>query len=363
MADEIVLVLGTSAGGTGRHVASLAAGLSRRGVRVTVCGPRSTEQHFEFAATGAEFVAAEIAAGVRPYADARAAYALRQVVPRACLVHAHGLRAALVAGLVTPRSTPYVVTWHNAVLAHGLLARGYVGLERVVARRADVTLCVSPDLVARVRALGGRDVRLAPVAAPSLPAPRRAAAEIRSELGSGDRPIVLSIGRLHPQKGYHALVKAAAMLTDHPAHPLFVIAGDGPGRAEIEGEIARAQAPVRLLGWRDDVADLLAAAAVVVAPSVWEGSPLAVQEAVRAGRPVIATDVGGVASLVGDGAHLVRPDDPAALSSAIAKVVDDRAYAVALAARATQAAARLPSEEAVLGRVSAVYAELLGHPL
>lgn len=356
-------MLATSEGGIGRHVVSLAGGLAQRDIPVTVCGPRSTEERFEFGAAGAEFVPIEIASGLRPYADARAALALRHVVPRAELVHAHGLRAAAVAGLVTPRTTPYVVTWHNAVLARGLAAKPYSALERAVARRADVTLCVSPDLESRVRALGGRDVRAAPVAAPSLPPLIRSTATIRSELGSDDRPLVLTVGRLHRQKGIATLVGAAARLTGHPAHPVFAVAGEGPARAEIEALIARTNAPVRLLGWRRDVPDLLSAADVVVAPSLWEGSPLAVQEAVRAGRPVIATDVGGVASLIGDGVDLVRPADPDALAGAIGRVLDDPAYAAELAQRAARAATRLPTVESVLAQVTAVYAELLGRPL
>ncbi|PZS36573.1 MAG: glycosyltransferase [Pseudonocardiales bacterium] len=361
MAEHVVLVVATTTGGTGAHVRSLARRLAGRGVEVTVCGPRSAEDSFGFVAAGARFAPVEIASGPRPYADARAALALREQVGRGGVVHAHGLRAGLIAAGVTPRRTPYVVTWHNAAISRGLLRPAAAGAERIVALRADVSLCVSPDLEARVRSLGGRDVRPGPVAGPPLPAAGRPAAEVRAELGAADRSLVLSVGRLHPQKGYRTLVAAAACLATRRPAPLFVVAGDGPQRAELAAEITRCAAPVRLLGWRTDLADLFAAADVVVSTSLWEGSPLAVQEALRAGRPLVATAVGGVPALVGDGAELVPPEDPAALAAAVARVLDDPDHAVSLVARGRVAAGRLPTEDSTFARVTAVYAELLGH--
>lgn len=363
MPDHVVLVLATSTGGTGGHVRALARGLVAAGVPVTVAGPRSTEQSFDFTATGARFLPVEIASGMRPVADARAARALRAVTSDATIVHAHGLRAGLLAGSVTSRGTPLVVTWHNAVLASGVARPIYSALERVVARRADVTLCVSPDLEDRVRSLGGRDVRPGAVAAPALPTATRSRADVRAELEAGERPIVLTIARLHEQKGYPTLIAAAQRLAGRQPTPLFVAAGDGPQREEIAAEISRTNAPVRLLGWRTDLADLLLGADVVVVPSVWEGSPLAAQEALRAGRPLLATAVGGIPSLVGDGADLVPANDPEAMAEAIARILDDPTHAAALIARGAGAAARLPSDESTLTQVSAVYAELLGRKL
>jgi len=363
MPEHVVLVLATSTGGTGTHVRAVAAGLIAAGVPVSVCAPRSTEQFFRLAATGASFFPVEIAGGVRPLADARAAWALREVSAEASLVHAHGLRASFLAGAVTPRGTPFVVTWHNAVLTAGVARPAYAPLERVVARRADVTLCASPDLESRVRALGGRDVRPGPVGAPQLPAPTRSAQEVRDELGAVDRPVVLTVGRLHAPKGYLTLVAAADRLAARRPVPLFVAAGDGPQREELAAEISRTGAPMRLLGWRTDVSDLLAAADLVVIPSVWESGPLAAQETLRAGRPLVATAVGGIPSLVGDGADLVPPGDPTAMADAIARILDDPGHAAALVTRGNQAADRLPSEESTLTQLRAVYAELLGREL
>ncbi|MFB6398671.1 glycosyltransferase, partial [Polymorphospora sp. 2-325] len=147
----VALVLASSTGGVGQHVASVARGLATAGASVTVCGPAGTEEQFRFTAAGARFVAVEIPANPTP-ADGRAVAALRRVLAGPVdVVHAHGLRAGLVAALARP-AQPLVVTWHNAVLATGLRGRVSRLVERVVARAARVALGASQDLVDRARA-------------------------------------------------------------------------------------------------------------------------------------------------------------------------------------------------------------------
>lgn len=332
MADRrVLLVLATSTGGVGRHVRSLAEGLSARGHAVTVAGPASTRAVVDLPA----YEVVEIGSSPEPLKDALAVRRLRALARRADVVHAHGLRAGALS-VLTPR--PVVVTLHNAVT--GRLAGV---LERLVARRAAVVLCASADLATRASELGGRDVRLAPVAAPRL-----VATGANPGLGS---PLVLAVGRLHPQKGYDTLVAAL------PAWPdaVVAVAGDGPLRAEL----AVAAPTVRWLGRRDDVADLLAAATVVVLPSVWEARSLTAQEALRAGRPLVATAVGGLPDLVQDGALLVPPGDATALAAAVRRLLDDPSEAAALAARGRAVSATWPTEEDTADQVAAVYAELV----
>ncbi len=351
MSRRVALVLGASTGGIGRHVASLARGLSARGDHVTVIGPAATGERFDFAGA---FVAVPVPAGPQ------AVPALRRVLAglQPDVVHAHGLRAGLVAGMARPGRTPLVVTWHNATLAGGL--RGYVHrlMERRVARLADVTLGASADLVARATALGARDARPGPVAAPPLPAPVRPAHEVREELGAAaDQPIVLSVGRLHPQKGYDVLIRAAARW---PA--LVAIAGTGPAYLRLAALVSSARAPVVLLGQRSDVADLLAAADLAVVTSVWEARQLFAQEALRAGVPLVATAVGGLPELVGDAGVLVPPGDVDALDAAVSGLLADPQRRADLAARGRERATTWPTEEQVVDRIRALYAELTGQP-
>ena len=346
---RVLLVLATSTGGVGQHVRSLSAGLAERGAAVVVAGPRSTQEVFGFP----RFAEVELGSRPSPLRDIRAAGALRRLAADADVVHAHGLRAGALAVLAC-RSRPVVVTWHNAQLAAGPAALLGHGLERLAARGAAVTLAASADLAATARARGGRDVRLAPVAAPTLPAPRADLACLRRELGAEGRPLLVAVGRLHPQKAYDVLLAALPGLGD----VVLAVAGDGPLREQLQA--ASVGLPVRWLGARSDVADLYAAADVVVTPSRWEARSLTVQEAMRLGRPVVATAVGGLPGLVEDGALLVPPGDPVALSAAVRELLDDPKRAAALGKRAASVAAGWPDEQDTLDQVCAVYSELLG---
>ena len=327
----MLLVLATSTGGVGRHVQSLAAGLVAAGCAVTVAGPASTREVFDLPA----YEVVEIGARPHPARDAATAARLRALARQADVVHAHGLRAGALAVLASP---PVVVTLHNEVSG-----RVAAVLERLVARRAAVVLAASDDLADRARRVGGRDVRVAPVAAPAL-------TPTGADPGLGS-PLVLAVGRLHPQKGYDVLLRARAAWPD----AVVAVAGDGPLEQSL-----RAQAPdVRWLGRRSDVADLLAAADVVVLPSVWEARSLTAQEALRAGRPLVATAVGGVPDLVRDGAVLVPPGDADALGSAVRRLLDHPAEAAAVAARGRAVAASWPTESDTVQQVLGVYRELL----
>jgi glycosyltransferase involved in cell wall biosynthesis len=383
----VVLVLATSTGGIGTHVRELARGLSAAGAAVTVCGPPATNQRFAFdAPTGpaggsggrVDFLPVEVSAGPHP-SDARAVAALRAALARVRpdVVHAHGLRAGLVAslagrwraasGVAVARRVaaryPLVVTLHNAVIARGVRGSASRLAERVVARTADVVLGASADLVASALAAGAADARLGPVAAPVLPPAARTRAAVRAELGAGaGTPLLLSVGRLHPQKGYDLLVSAAARWRDRSPAPAVVIAGDGPGFLALAARISATRAPVTLLGHRDDVADLLAAADLAVVTSVWEARQLFVQEALRAGVALVATAVGGIPDLVGAAAVLVPPGDVDALDTAVRGLLDDPAARARYARAGPERAATWPTTAQTLAQVRGVYRELTATP-
>ncbi|MCZ4125813.1 glycosyltransferase family 4 protein [Streptomyces sp. H39-S7] len=361
-----VLVLGGAGGPAGAHVSSLAAGLVARGVRVTVCGPAAAENDYVFAGTGARFEPVEISRRAAR-SDATVVAELRTACADADVVHAHGLRAGLLSSLaLSGRPTPLVVTWHSASLAEGTRARLVRWLERRVVRASAVVLGASSDLVDRARTLGARDARLAPVA---VPVPRAAAPEpprdaelmrqkTRAEFGAVDRPLVLAVGRLEPHKGYDVLLDACRMLVDHDPRPLVVVAGEGSRRAALEWRIDTERLPVRLIGRRTDVMDLLAAADVVVLPSRWEARALIAQEALHAGVPLVATAVGGIPELVGDAAELVPYGDPGALARAVAGLLDDPERRLALAAAGRDQAATWPTEDDTVAQVLSIYDEL-----
>lgn len=354
-------LVGSTAGGTGRHVRMLAGGCAARGAAVTVYGPASLAGIAQ-----ARFHVLDIGDRPRPVRDAGVVAELRRWLRRDApdVLHAHGLRAGALAALALAgrpaQGTALVVTVHNAAPPSRPAAAVYAALELIVARRADAVLPVSADLATRLRRRGARVAGLAVVAAPetTAPSPEQVAAA-RQELGGAGRPVVLAVGRLAAQKGFGTLLDAAARWQRRDPAPRLVIAGDGPLGPALRAQAAAAGTEVRFLGSRTDVPVLLAAADVVVVPSSWEGQPLIVQETLRAGRPLVASRAGGIADLTGmDGALLVPPGDPVALAAAVAGLLDDPREAAALAAAARRRAVTLPGETAAVDQAAGLYLRL-----
>jgi glycosyltransferase involved in cell wall biosynthesis len=183
---------------------------------------------------------------------------------------------------------------------------------------------------------------------------------LRAELVRG-RPdyVVLTPARLHVQKGHAILLAAAAQVPD----ATFVLAGEGPLRAELEQQahdLGVAQRCV-FLGHRSDVPDLLAAADLLVLPSLFEGLPVSVLEAMAAERPVVATAIGGTDEAVTHELNglLVPPGDPAALAAAIHRVRVDPALAHRLAAAGRGRLEREFSSATTAREVMKVYDEVM----
>ena len=373
---KVAYVLGLATGGTAAHVVALARGCSEAGFAVSVLAPPPTLALFTAGAgpgyaadagSGITMVPVAIGARPRPAADAAAVARLRSVLAswRPDVVHAHGIRAgafsALALALLRRSARPaLVVTVHNAP-PDGQRARiVYGALERICARRADLVLCASPDLLARIRALGAASAELfdVPAARADRPAPSvvaRAAADVHA----GGRPVVLAVGRLAHQKGLDVLIAAAAHWRARDPQPRVVIAGDGPLAAALRDQARAAGTDVLFLGSRQDVPALLEVADVVAVPSRWEARALIVQEAMGAGRPVVATRVGGTPDLTGtDAAVLIPPDDPAALAAAIAAVLDDPHLAARLGETARVRSASFPSQDDAVRSLAARYARL-----
>lgn len=175
----------------------------------------------------------------------------------------------------------------------------------------------------------GRDVEAYNVSVPP---------HYRESLGIPAGPIVGTVGRLVHLKGHHDLLEAwPKVLEDHPnAH--LIIVGDGSERQALETHIKRLGIDdiVHLIGWRNDIPELLNLFDVFAFPSHVEGLPGALLEAMCAGRPIVTTPVGGSTELIEDGEQglHVPPRDPVALAQAITRLISDENLAKELSGRA-----------------------------
>ncbi|OLO53889.1 glycosyl transferase family 1 [Actinomyces oris] len=350
---RILQVCGSAAGGVRAHLADCARLLAADGHDVIVEAPAAVLDTLDVEPARAE--ALEI--GPRPSLnDSLAVARLRRLGRRADVVHAHGLRAGALAALALGRRrrgrTRLVVTLHNLTIGGRLTTLVGERLERLIARRADLILAVSPDLAERARELGAPRVELAIIPAappqqPTEPAPSDPAAPEEAWPQEGAR--LLTVARLAPQKGLPLLLEAAAILSREVdagrlAAFTWALAGDGPGREEAAERIAAEQLPVTLLGRRTDAPALMEAADVVVQTSLWEGQPLTIQEALRSGTAIVATNVGGTAVTARGGAVLVAPQAQA-IAEALGTLLSDPEARSRAAERAHEAARRLPGLE------------------
>ncbi|WP_424214470.1 glycosyltransferase family 4 protein [Streptomyces sp. BI20] len=343
-----VQVFGDTDADSAGHVRSLAGGLAARGVRVTVCAPVAAEGAHDFTGAGVRFAPASVAA-------------LRAACAGADLVHAHGTAAAGRAALaVRGLRLPLVVTWHGEPEDTGPWRHLTRVIERRVARAAAVVLGGSAHQVDRARERGARDARLAPAGLPADPAtPTRDPDKTRAELGVTGRPLILSVGGPEPHRDHHLLLDAARAWRALDPTPLVLVVGEGPRRQGLARRIETEGLPVRLLGRRPDLPDLLAAADLAVQPENSPARSLPAQAALRAGVPLVAAGDGAMPELVGTAALLVPHGDAHALADAVTDLLADPARRTALAAAGRAQAETWPTEDDTVAQVLAVYDELV----
>jgi glycosyltransferase involved in cell wall biosynthesis len=318
---RVLLLLGPSTGGIRAHVGALAEALEARGWSVATAGPAGVLDGIR-----ALDHVVPVPAGASPVGLVRARRAMAVATAGADLVHAHGLKAGWVAA-VSSSQAPLVVSVHNLVLAEvaGRATPVLRTLEAALVARAERTIAIS-DEVAR-RFTGARGAGRVRTVAPLGPIPvvRTEAAAVRARLGvpEGGR-LVVTVARLHPQKGLHDLLAAADLLRRRVAGLRWAVVGAGPLQGDLEAEVRRLGLDdvVVLTGARPSAADELAAADVVAVTSRWESGPLVVLEALALGRPVVATAVGLVPDVVGTGdGRIVPVGDPAAMAAALSDVL------------------------------------------
>jgi glycosyltransferase involved in cell wall biosynthesis len=240
------------------------------------------------------------------------------------LVHAHLPSAGILARLLF--KGPVVYTEHNLADSYRQPTRW---LNRATYGRNASVLAVSDAVAESLRGFPGPK----PVVVPngvSVNVDASDVAEIRNELGlEPSDPLVVHVGNIRPHKGHSNLIAATAkMVAERPEVRVVSVGGEkfpgDLGRVRAEAEAAGVGKALEFMGRRPDALAFIAAADVFVNPADVEGLPVVILEALALGRPVVATEVGGVPSVVIDGVtgKLVPPRDPVALAGAILEALD-----------------------------------------
>ncbi|MDQ6700906.1 MAG: glycosyltransferase [Acidobacteriota bacterium] len=275
----------------------------------------------------------------------RFARVLRQFRPHVVHTHNYALRYTYAPAL-WHRIPVQVHTVHN--VAQKEVDGVGRALQQIAFRRGVAPVAIAQEVAATIRNVYGVPERaLIPngICVRGYRSGRLRGAEWRRREGFGpDEILCLCVGRLAPQKDHATLLQAFAAGPAKDPRARLLLAGEGPLRTDIERQIQALGVgqSVRLLGRRQDIPDMLAAADLFVIASRWEGNPLAVMEAMSAGVPVVATAVGGVPELVSEGETglLVVPGEPAMLASAICRLLDDATRRAAMGRAAMRKAER-----------------------
>jgi glycosyltransferase involved in cell wall biosynthesis len=335
-------------GGPALHVSYLAGGLAGRGYETTLVagdvGRGEESMAFVAEQSGVEVVrlpglSRELSPLRDPVATAHLARLIRAVRPD--ILHTHTAKAGAVgraAALLAGRHRPPVVV-HTF---HGHVLRGYFGtagtlvfrgIETSLARVTDALVAVSPEVRDDLVALGVAPAEKFTVVRLGIDLEPRVAcdedqASIRARIGvAPERFVVGWFGRMTAVKRTDDLLDTLSALRERGVDALLLLVGDGADRERLE-RLAHGRGLARsvlFLGYQQDVARWYRACDAIVLTSANEGTPVTLIEALAAGRPVVATRVGGVPDVVEDGVtgYLVRPGDTHALAERLAILAAD----------------------------------------
>lgn len=303
---------------------------------------------------------------------------LREAVRRARnsdIVHVHlpNMLAALAVTRIGP-GPKVVLHWHSDVVGKGLLAHLTRPIERAMLRRADKVICTSQayaDASPTLRPFSEK-VEVVPIGVADVPARARAPDALRALLPLemrqhvDGRPLILAVGRLVPYKGFSVLIDAAARMTTDAT---VVIVGGGPLEAELQAQIASADAGRRVLlaGRVDDatLAALQGLATLFCMPSVErsEAFGVALVEAMAHGLPVVATQIPGSGvpwvNLDGQSGINVPPKNPLELAAALDKLLQNHSLRELLALGARSRYESLFTVQRSINETLGLYAQLM----
>ncbi|NPV52745.1 MAG: glycosyltransferase family 4 protein [Firmicutes bacterium] len=403
---RVLYVMRPAAGGMKQHLLNLVRGLAGSMsdcytpapgcvtpgciYDIAVAGPcDDASLTAELRDAGAGVFHVPITGRIDPIRDARAISLLRKHVAafRPHIVHCHGFKAGITgraAISLSPRQKrPLMVyTIHNSVIerTRGTPAGAFCAfLESMFAGQTDCVITISEALRRDYLSIRGtcpervvcipNGIDLSrfnhdPAPADGRPGEGSNLGGVGDTVDSQIRGVWIgTVARLIPAKGVGVFIKAARQLVDRGLNATFLIVGDGPQRPELEtlaGDLD-IQSRVRFLGFRDDIPAILGSLDLFVLPTLSEGMSITILEAMAAGVPVVASDVGGVSEVVTDGATgwLTTPGDAAALAGAMETALSNPDKARAMASRARLEVKENFDLRTMLQRTDRLYRDLL----
>lgn len=370
-------------GGPSYHVALLAAGLHQHGYQTDLLAgtPDKREGDMSDYALGLgiqPLAVPGLGRNPHPHADLQALLWLfgHFIRTRPTIVHSHQSKAGALARVAARLARVPVVahTFHGSgfgVFSNSRVRASVIAAERFLARLSTVLIVLGDKQLEDYLAAGiapRSKLRVVPLGLDLTPFEQAGQhrGQLRAELGiPPDAPVIGVASRLVAIKGVDGFIRAAAALSGELPEAHWIVAGDGDARPDLERLAAEVGLPSRLhfLGWRRDLPRVYADLDLMVLPTVmdFEGTPVAVIEAMAAGVPIVATDVGGVSQLVRqqETGVLVPAQSVDALMDAIRALLADRQLAQRLAQQGRQLALSRHRGTRLVEDVSRVYAQVL----
>jgi glycosyltransferase involved in cell wall biosynthesis len=337
-----------------QFVLRIAAEQQRRGHQVAVMGLNGGPLLAQAQALGLEAIVLE---GHKVGRVVRAVGSMARRRPE--IAHAHN-----------PSSLPYALLAKASVRARVVMTRHGQQQKRLIGnwqwRCADAVVAVSQSVAALMQAEHPAIAHKISVIANGvhLAGGHRSRAEVRADLGLRDERVGIMVARLDRFKGHNSLLQALSILREQKLPATMLLVGDGPERTSIEGlahQLDLGPDRLRLLGYRSDISDLLSAADFFVLPSLAEGLPLSMLEAMAQALPVVVTPVGGIPEVITDGLNglLVPVNQSETLAQVLAELLRDPARGRSLGSAALHHVRDHYSFERMAQRYEALYRGLL----
>jgi glycosyltransferase involved in cell wall biosynthesis len=367
MSIRLLYVARPAVGGMANHIRSLCTLIDPAQYRITLASPSLAEN--TLADLPVSYIPLPIADRISPLRDVQVLGKLYRLMYHCNydLVHVHGLKAALLATLAYRHATiPLVITLHNSLpQPHRRLTNMVLLWVLNAATHVVVVSQAQADDILQRRLLAEPRLTVIPngISQAAFNAPNIDTKRMRQNLGIPyDSTLVLMVGRMIAAKGIGDLLMAAQALNRQSDY-YFVLAGEGPDLEKFRQVTQDTGLANRVcfLGYRDDIPALLQCADIFVLPSHSEGMPMTVLEAMAAGKPIVATRVGGIPELIEHDVSgvLVEPRQPEVLTKALYQLAQDPVRRQQLGQAAQKRVAAQFTETEMVRKLMLVYQQLL----